>query len=69
MDKNVNDFFSLKNSINAISEEDINQTKNYLAPIRAFARTTYKSIYIIDYEKKGFEYVSENPLFLSLIHI
>ncbi|CAL2079200.1 response regulator transcription factor [Tenacibaculum sp. 190524A05c] len=65
MDKNVNDFFSLKNSINAISEEDINQTKNYLAPIRAFARTTYKSIYIIDYEKKGFEYVSENPLFLS----
>lgn len=30
----------------------------------AFARTTYQSIYIIDYYRKGFYYVSENPLFL-----
>jgi hypothetical protein len=30
----------------------------------AFARTTYQSIYIIDYYRKGFHYVSENPLFL-----
>lgn len=64
MDKNINDFFSLKNTVNNISESDFLQTSDYLAPIKAFARTTYKSIYIIDYQKKGFEYVSDNPLFL-----
>lgn len=64
MDKNINDFFSTKNTINNISKLEIEQTSDYLAPIKAFARTTYKSIYIIDYEKKGFEYVSDNPLFL-----
>ncbi|WP_299884004.1 LuxR C-terminal-related transcriptional regulator [uncultured Lacinutrix sp.] len=60
----VNDFFSFNNTINNVSDEEQKQTANYLEPIKAFARTTYKSIYIIDYESKGFEYVSENPLFL-----
>ncbi|WP_205945125.1 hypothetical protein [Pedobacter psychrodurus] len=32
--------------------------------IKAFARLTYESVYVIDYEKMAFEYVSENPLFL-----
>ena len=30
----------------------------------AFARSSYKSIYVIDYYKKNFLYVSNNPLFL-----
>ncbi|WBX76115.1 LuxR C-terminal-related transcriptional regulator [Tenacibaculum ovolyticum] len=64
MDKNINDFFSTKNTVNTISETEVQQTSNYLAAIKAFARTTYKSIYIIDYQEKGFEYVSDNPLFL-----
>lgn len=58
------DFFSSRNTINSISEDDKHQHLNYLDAIKAFARTTDDSIYIIDYEKKGFEYVSENPLFL-----
>ncbi len=58
------DFFSSKNVIKSISKEDRDQTFYYLEAIKAFARTTYQSIYVIDYEKKGFEYVSENPLFL-----
>ncbi|AUP81664.1 response regulator transcription factor [Flavivirga eckloniae] len=58
------DFFSSKNAINSISKAEKEQTFYYLETIKAFARTTYKSIYVIDYEKKGFEYVSENPLFL-----
>lgn len=37
---------------------------DYLEVLNAFARITYKSIYIIDYQKKEFEYVSNNPLFL-----
>ena len=31
---------------------------------QAFAQTTYQSIYIIDYYRKNFLYVSDNPLFL-----
>jgi len=60
----VNDFFSFRNTVNNISDEDQKQTADYLEPIKAFARTTYKSIYVIDYQAKGFEYVSDNPLFL-----
>lgn len=60
----VNDFFSFKNTVNNITGDDVDQTRNYLEPIKAFARTTYNSIYVIDYQEKGFEYVSDNPLFL-----
>jgi len=60
----INDFFSFKNTVYNISDDEQKQTANYLEPIKAFSRTTYKSIYVIDYHKKGFEYVSENPLFL-----
>ncbi len=62
--ENINDFFSLRNTVGDISNNEQKQTTNYLEPIKAFARTTYKSIYVIDYQKKGFEYVSDNPLFL-----
>jgi len=62
--KHINDFFSLQNTVNSVSESERKQTANYLETIKAFARTTYKSIYVIDYEKKGFEFVSDNPLFL-----
>lgn len=60
----IDDFFSNRNTVNNVSNDDRKQTENYIEPIEAFARTTYKSIYVIDYEKKGFEYVSDNPLFL-----
>lgn len=55
------DFFSFKNSVNEISKE---RSLDYLEAIKAFPRITYKSIYVIDYQKRGFEYVSDNPLFL-----
>jgi len=60
----LNDFFSSRNIVNKISDYEKEQTSNYLEPIKAFARTTYKSIYVIDYQTQGFEYVSDNPLFL-----
>lgn len=60
----INDFFSSRNSVDNITDKDLSSTNNYLEIIKAFARTTYKSIYIIDYQKKSFEYVSDNPLFL-----
>lgn len=36
----------------------------YIDVVDAIARTTYKSLYIIDYSTMGFAYVSDNPLFL-----
>ncbi|KNB60089.1 helix-turn-helix transcriptional regulator [Chryseobacterium sp. Hurlbut01] len=62
--EDINKFFSKKNTVEDISETDEFQTSNYLEVIKAFSRITYKSIYVIDYQKKTFEYVSENPLFL-----
>ncbi|WP_272149803.1 helix-turn-helix transcriptional regulator [Tenacibaculum aiptasiae] len=60
----INNFFSFVNKVDFVSEEDQKQAINYLESIDAFARTTYKSLYVIDYEKKGFDYVSDNPLLL-----
>ena len=57
-------FFSFNNTVSKITEIEEVQTTHYLEAIKAIARTTYNSIYVIDYEKKGFEYVSDNPLFL-----
>ncbi len=61
----VNSFFSINNTINSLSKGDLRQTADYVQVIEAFARTSNQSIYVIDYEKKGFEYVSSNPLFLN----
>lgn len=60
----MKDFFSFKNSVNEIPKGSQEQTLDYLEAIKAFSRTTYKSIYVIDYQKRVFEYVSDNPLFL-----
>ncbi|GAA4328113.1 hypothetical protein GCM10023149_31970 [Mucilaginibacter gynuensis] len=54
-----------RNKVNQVAEADYLQQHDYLEAVRSFARLTYKSVYIIDYEKMGFEYVSDNPLFLS----
>ena len=58
------DFFSYQNTVHEVTRKDYDQTLNYLEPIKAFARTTNKSICVIDYQKKGFEFVSNHPLFL-----
>lgn len=58
------DLFSFRNTVESISQTDKEQLSNYLVTIEAFARTTYSSIYVIDYHTKEFDYVSENPLFL-----
>ena len=57
-------FFNNANTISGVNEKDKKQQFDYLDCIRAFARATYKSIYVIDYMEQGFEYVSDNPLFL-----
>lgn len=53
-----------KNHIGKISDDERIQQSDYLDAVRAFARLTYESVYIINYETMTFDYVSENPLFL-----
>lgn len=64
MENNIASGLLTKNNVGEISEEDRLQQKDYLEAVKAFARLTYESIYVINYEKMTFEYVSENPLFL-----
>ena len=49
------------NKLGVFKEPD----QHYLEAIKAFARLSYESIYVIDYKDMSFEYVSDNPLFLS----
>lgn len=62
---NINSFFSNKNTIGNLTDSDLNKTSDYIEVVKTFSRITNNSVYVIDYEKKGFEYVSENPLFLN----
>ncbi|WP_410880243.1 LuxR C-terminal-related transcriptional regulator [Myroides sp. DW712] len=44
------------------TEEALNDAT--VKAIQAFARMTYKSIYVLNHEKKEFDYIADNPLFL-----
>lgn len=59
-----NSFFDSRNMIFGLTDEEMAQKFHYLEPIKAFSRATYTSVYVIDYQEQGFEFVSENPLFL-----
>lgn len=60
----VDDFFISSNYVDGISEESYSNLDRLIDIVDSFARTTYQSIYIIDYFKKNFLYISDNPLFL-----
>ncbi|MDD7318710.1 MAG: helix-turn-helix transcriptional regulator [Prevotella sp.] len=47
-----------------IEEEQYGELQPYIDSAKAYARITYQSLYIIDYYKMNFLYVSDNPLFL-----
>jgi len=62
--KNSDEFFIPENTVDYVSEEEYIQAGYVISALEAFARVTYHSIYVIDYYRKNFLYVSENPLFL-----
>jgi DNA-binding CsgD family transcriptional regulator len=53
-----------RNRVGAVAAADSRQANDYLEAVKAFARLTYESVYVINYADMSFEYVSENPLFL-----
>lgn len=60
----IKDFFTNRNAVNIITDDDRKSLNNYMDVVKAFERVSYQSIYLIDYQSRSFEYVSENPLFL-----
>ena len=60
----IKDFFIKENIIENISDEAYDAICDLSEDIGAFSRATYKSVYVIDYYKRNFLYVSDNPLFL-----
>ncbi len=60
----VKDFFIASNTVRNAPDYDSNVLSTLIHTVEAFARVTYQSVYLIDYYKQEFLYVSDNPLFL-----
>lgn len=54
------DFFILSNSVENINESDYSDLSLIVEAAKAFERSTYQCVYIIDYNRQDFMYVSEN---------
>lgn len=62
--KTTDQFFIPHNEVRLQEELDYNRVDGYIRSAEAFSRTSYQSVYIIDYFKQNFLYVSPNPMFL-----
>lgn len=60
----INDFFKPIHLDSIPSSHDYGIVKYYTRVADALSQLSYHSIYLIDYYKRGFLYVSDNPLFL-----
>ena len=54
------EFFIPANSVYNISDEEYERIELLINAAKAFARATHQCVYIIDYFRKGFLYVSDN---------
>ncbi|MDE6303224.1 MAG: helix-turn-helix transcriptional regulator [Paramuribaculum sp.] len=62
--KTTDDFFIPNNEVKLPEELDYTRAIEYIRSAEAFSRSTYQSVYIIDYFRQNFLYVSPNPMFL-----
>lgn len=63
--KTTDKFFTTDNEVKLSEELDYSHADEYIRCAEAFSRTSYQSVYIIDYFKKNFLYVSPNPIILG----
>lgn len=54
MSNDKNDFFLHSNEVNHIAKEDYDKIELLVNTAKAFARSTYQCVYIIDYFHQGF---------------
>jgi hypothetical protein len=62
------DFFMAANYIDFVSEDDYRHTDTIIHVMDANSRMLYQSMYVVDFYRQNFLYVSSNPLFLCGIH-
>lgn len=62
--KAIDDFFNEINTIKSIPEHYYHSLPQLLEDLSSYSRIIYNSIYLVDYFKRSFAYVSDNPLFL-----
>ncbi len=55
--KTTGDFFIPDNEVKLPEELDYSRVDEYIRSAEAFSRSTYQSVYIIDYFKQNFLYV------------
>ncbi len=60
----TDDFFIPDNEVKLPEELDYSRVDEYIRSAEAFSRSSYQSVYIIDYFRQNFLYVSPNPMFL-----
>ncbi len=58
------EFFIPDNEVKFSEELDYSRVDECIRSVEAFSRISYQSVYIIDYFKQNFLYVSPNPMFL-----
>lgn len=61
----TDDTFVADNDVNSPGELDYTRVSEYIRSAEAFSNSTYQNVYIIDYFKRNFLYVSPNPVFQS----
>ena len=59
MSTKTSDSFLLNNTIENVTDEDCKKVAHLVDAAKAFARSTYQCVYIIDYYKKSIVYASE----------
>ena len=64
MNKEKEDFFLHSNEVNYINREDYEKIELLVNAAKAFARSTYQCVYIIDYFHQDFIYASDNLAYL-----
>ena len=64
MNKEKGNFFLRSNEVNHISKEDYAKVEVLVNAVKAFARSTYQCVYIIDYFHQDFIYASDNLAYL-----
>ncbi len=60
----IDDYFIPDNRVILTDELDYSRVDEYIRSAEAFARSTYQNVYIIDYFRQKFLYVSPNSLLL-----
>ena len=61
MNKEKHDFFLHSNEVNHINKEDYDKIELLVNAAKAFARSTYQCVYIIDYFHQDFIYIDHVP--------